>query len=139
MIKNLGSEMMEPISIRSSATTLSEALDISITSADTFPQYAWSLLDIIGSDPFLILIEFSNRQCAFINRDKFWNFKKANWDSFRETVDICLASEPMTNDLTHNWTVFKKLSLTRLDLTTQGIMLTFLLILLTALPPFLLF
>ncbi|GFU55598.1 RNA-directed DNA polymerase from mobile element jockey [Nephila pilipes] len=94
----------------------SEVFDISITSADIFPQCTWSVLEHIGRDHFPILIKYSKRQRVVINWDKFWNFEKVNWDSFREAVDICLASEPMTVDLTRSWTIFKKkLSLTRLD------------------------
>ncbi|GFY09973.1 RNA-directed DNA polymerase from mobile element jockey [Trichonephila clavipes] len=100
------------------SANISEALDISITSADIFPQCTWSILDHIGSDHFPILIEFSKRQRKVINRDKFWNFKNANWDSFREAVDICLASEPMADDLTHSWTILKK---TVLDKTRSNI------------------
>ncbi|GFR31524.1 RNA-directed DNA polymerase from mobile element jockey [Trichonephila clavata] len=89
----------------------SEALDMSITSANIFPQCTGFIIDHIGSDHFLIFIQFSKRQRVVINRDKFWIFKKANWDSFRESVDTFLASEPMTEYLTHSWkTVLDKAS-----------------------------
>ncbi|GFS40994.1 RNA-directed DNA polymerase from mobile element jockey [Nephila pilipes] len=96
-----------------------EALHISITSADNFPNT--SVLDHIGSDQFPILIKFRKRQRVFINRDKFWNFKKPHLDSFREAVDTCLTTEPMTVNLTHSWTIFKKTVLDKARSNIQGI------------------
>ncbi|GFW40136.1 putative RNA-directed DNA polymerase from transposon BS [Trichonephila clavipes] len=41
----------------------------------------------------------------------FWNFKKAKWDSYRDSVDIKLSSTPFANDLEENWKNFRTIIL----------------------------
>ncbi|GFS66624.1 hypothetical protein TNIN_138321 [Trichonephila inaurata madagascariensis] len=55
----------------------SEALDISITSADIFPQCTWSVQDHIESDHFPILIEFNKRQRVFQGAMSFFQFLRS--------------------------------------------------------------
>lgn len=85
----------------------SEALDIAMTSAEIFPQCSWSVMDNIGSDHLPILIEFKKKQKIYHNRDYFWNFNKANWSSFRDSVDRELAAALFNDDLNSNWLTFK--------------------------------
>ncbi|GFV69684.1 probable RNA-directed DNA polymerase from transposon X-element [Trichonephila clavipes] len=89
----------------------SAALDIAITSSELFPQCSWRVLDTIGSDHFPVLICFKRRQKVQIKQNNFWNFKKANWDSYMDSVDQNLTSTPFTNDLEENWTNFKNIIL----------------------------
>ncbi|GFY16473.1 RNA-directed DNA polymerase from mobile element jockey [Trichonephila clavipes] len=89
----------------------SAALDIAITSSELFPQCSWRVLDTIGSDHFPVLICFKRRQKVQIKQKNFWNFKKANWDSYMDSVDQNLTSTPFTKDLEENWTNFKNIIL----------------------------
>ncbi|GFT18598.1 RNA-directed DNA polymerase from mobile element jockey [Trichonephila clavipes] len=89
----------------------SAALDIAINSLELFPQCSWRVLDTTGSDHFPVLICFKRRQKVQIKQNNFWNFKKANWDSYMDSVDQHLTSTPFTNDLEENWTNFKNIIL----------------------------
>ncbi|GFW73091.1 probable RNA-directed DNA polymerase from transposon X-element [Trichonephila clavipes] len=106
MILNDGTHTFTSYSYNTSA-----ALDIAITSSELFPQCSWRVLDTIGSDHFPVLICFKRRQKVQIKQNNFWNFKKANWDSYMDSVDQNLTSTPFTNDLEENWTNFKNIIL----------------------------
>ncbi|GBM54936.1 hypothetical protein AVEN_77838-1 [Araneus ventricosus] len=60
----------------------SEALDVSIISPDLQPLCNWSVLNNIGRDHRPILLEINRKQRSHVNRTKFWNFSKANWDVY---------------------------------------------------------
>ncbi|GFV80185.1 RNA-directed DNA polymerase from mobile element jockey [Trichonephila clavipes] len=71
-----------------------EALDVSIVSSDIFPFCKWTVLQDIGSDHLPILVELKWKQMTQLVKKNFWNFKKANWEKFRDTVDLGLLSKP---------------------------------------------
>ncbi|GBM64750.1 hypothetical protein AVEN_263277-1 [Araneus ventricosus] len=79
-----------------------------MASTELTPQCSRTALDNIGSDHLPIIIELRKRQKVFYSNAKFWNFKKANWDSFRDSVDRELTSMPLNDDLNSNWQTFKK-------------------------------
>ncbi|GFS34586.1 uncharacterized protein NPIL_28821 [Nephila pilipes] len=99
---------MDPLPIHLLATTLLRHLIFLLPVQIFFLNVPWAVFGHIGSDHFSILIKFSKQQLVVINRDKLWNFRKANWDSFWEAVDTCLVSEPMTVDLTHSYIIVLK-------------------------------
>ncbi|GFU93157.1 RNA-directed DNA polymerase from mobile element jockey [Trichonephila clavipes] len=114
MILNDGTHTFTSYSYNTSA-----ALDIAITSSELFPQCSWRVLDTIGRDHFPVLICFKRRQKVQIKPNNFWNFKKANWDSYMDSVDQNLTSTPFTNDLEENWTNFKNIILDNAKLYSQ--------------------
>ncbi|GFV42862.1 hypothetical protein TNCV_16091 [Trichonephila clavipes] len=69
-----------------------EALDVSIVSSDIFPFCKWTVLQDIGSDHLPILVELKWKQLTQLVKKNFWNFKKANWEKYRDTVDRGLLS-----------------------------------------------
>ncbi|GFU29693.1 RNA-directed DNA polymerase from mobile element jockey [Trichonephila clavipes] len=69
-----------------------EALDVSIVSSDIFPFCKWTVLQDIGSDHLPILVELKWKQMTQLVKKNFWNFKKANWEKYRDTVDRGLLS-----------------------------------------------
>ncbi|GFV08145.1 uncharacterized protein TNCV_4786901 [Trichonephila clavipes] len=87
----------------------SAALDIAITSSELFLQCSWRVLNTIDSDHFPVLICLKRRQKVQIKQNNFWNFKKANWDSYMDSVDQNLTSNPFTNDLEDSRTTNSKL------------------------------
>ncbi|GFW81045.1 hypothetical protein TNCV_4804131 [Trichonephila clavipes] len=91
-----------------------EALDVSIVSSDIFPFCKWTVLQDIGSDHLPILVELKWKQITQLVKKKFWNFKKANWEKYRDTVDRGLLSKPpiecrSIDDLDESWLSFKKI------------------------------
>ncbi|XP_055947029.1 uncharacterized protein LOC129980674 [Argiope bruennichi] len=87
----------------------SKALDIAMTSAELVPQCSWSVLDNIGSNHLPILIELNKKQKIFHSKENFWNFNKANWDSFSDSVDKEISTVPMTGNLNNDWNNFKNI------------------------------
>ncbi|GFV16835.1 probable RNA-directed DNA polymerase from transposon BS [Trichonephila clavipes] len=88
-----------------------EALDVSI---DIFPFCKWTVLQDIGSDHLPILVELKWKQLTQLVKKNFWNFKKANWENYRDTVDRGLLSKPpfecrSIDDLDESWLSFKKI------------------------------
>ncbi|GFV41368.1 RNA-directed DNA polymerase from mobile element jockey [Trichonephila clavipes] len=91
-----------------------EALDVSIVSSDIFPFCKWTVLQDIGSDHLPILVELKWKQMTQLVKKNFWNFKKANWEKYRDTVDRGLLSKPpfecrSIDDLDESWLSFKKI------------------------------
>ncbi|GFV70227.1 RNA-directed DNA polymerase from mobile element jockey [Trichonephila clavipes] len=91
-----------------------EALDVSIVSSDIFPFCKWTVLQDIGSDHLPILVELKWKQMTQLVKKKFWNFKKANWEKYGDTVDRGLLSKPpiecrSIDDLDESWLSFKKI------------------------------
>ncbi|GFY36745.1 probable RNA-directed DNA polymerase from transposon BS [Trichonephila clavipes] len=91
-----------------------EALDVSIVSSDIFPFCKWTVLQDIGSDHLPILVELKWKQLTQLVKKNFWNFKKANWEKYRDTVDRGLLSKPpfkcrSIDDLDESWLSFKKI------------------------------
>ncbi|GFY44582.1 putative RNA-directed DNA polymerase from transposon BS [Trichonephila inaurata madagascariensis] len=88
-----------------------EALDISIASSDLGPSCKWTLLENLGSDHLLILIELKKRQIVPTSNNKQWIFKKADWQSFTEAVDNGIKSIPLKDSVDLNWCSFKEMIL----------------------------
>ncbi|GFY52219.1 hypothetical protein TNIN_320921 [Trichonephila inaurata madagascariensis] len=84
-----------------------EALDIAFVSPNIFPGCKWSVLGNIGSDHLPILIKLDARQPAYKDRKKFWNFKKADWESYASSVDSKINKNPLTNDVEFDWLTLK--------------------------------
>ncbi|UYV77283.1 hypothetical protein LAZ67_15000335 [Cordylochernes scorpioides] len=61
-----------------------QALDISFSSPDIFHKCKWQILKSIGSDHLPILIEISTKTKTSSIKEKFWNFKKANWNLYQQ-------------------------------------------------------
>ncbi|KAF8766379.1 putative RNA-directed DNA polymerase like protein [Argiope bruennichi] len=99
------------ITIEALIYNTSEALDIAMTSAELVPQCSWSVLDNIGSDHLPILIELNKKQKIFHSKENFWNFNKANWASFSDSVDKEIPTVPMTGNLNNDWNNFKNIIL----------------------------
>ncbi|KAF8766539.1 putative RNA-directed DNA polymerase like protein [Argiope bruennichi] len=106
IILNVGSHTHSSFSYNTS-----EALDISMTSAELVPQCSWSVLDNIGSDHLPILIELNKKQKIFHSKENFWNFNEANWASFSDSVDKEISAVPMTGNLNNDWNNFKNIIL----------------------------
>ncbi|GFW41877.1 RNA-directed DNA polymerase from mobile element jockey [Trichonephila clavipes] len=85
-----------------------EALDVSIVSSDIFPFCKWTVLQDIGSDHLPLLVELKWKQMTQLVKKKFWNFKRANWEKYRDAVDRGLLSKPpiecrSIDDLDESW------------------------------------
>ncbi|GFV84113.1 teneurin-m [Trichonephila clavipes] len=83
-------------------------------SSDIFPFCKWTVLQDIGSDHLPILVELKWKQLTQLVKKNFWNFKKANWEKYRDTVDRGLLSKPpfecrSIDDLDESWLSFKKI------------------------------
>ncbi|GFY16898.1 RNA-directed DNA polymerase from mobile element jockey [Trichonephila clavipes] len=97
-----------------------EALDVAVVSPNTFPGCSWSVLGNIGSDHLSILIKLDARQSAYKNRKIFWNFKKADWESYTSSVDSEINRNPLTNDIESNWLSLKDIIIRNAKKTIPG-------------------
>ncbi|GFV65981.1 hypothetical protein TNCV_1303721 [Trichonephila clavipes] len=79
-----------------------EALDISIASFDLESSCKWTLLENLGSDHLLILIELKKRHLVPTSNNKQWIFKKEDWQSFAKAVDNGIKSIPLTDSVDLN-------------------------------------
>ncbi|UYV69677.1 hypothetical protein LAZ67_7000182 [Cordylochernes scorpioides] len=85
-----------------------QALDISFSSPDIFHKCKWQILKSIGSDHLPILIEISTKTKTSSIKEKFWNFKKANWNLYQQNTNEDFRKAPTRiNDLEQNWLSFK--------------------------------
>ncbi|UYV79464.1 hypothetical protein LAZ67_17002713 [Cordylochernes scorpioides] len=85
-----------------------QALDISFSSPDIFHKCKWQILKSIGSDHLPILIEISTKTKTSSIKEKFWNFKKANWNLYQKNTNEDFRNAPTRiKDLEQNWISFK--------------------------------
>ncbi|UYV81433.1 hypothetical protein LAZ67_20001180, partial [Cordylochernes scorpioides] len=85
-----------------------QALDISFSSPDIFHKCKWQILKSIGSDHLPILIEISTKTKTSSINEKFWNFKKANWNFYQQSTNEDFGKAPTRiKDLEQNWISFK--------------------------------
>ncbi|UYV65720.1 hypothetical protein LAZ67_3005233 [Cordylochernes scorpioides] len=85
-----------------------QALDISFSSPDIFHKCKWQILKSIGSDHLPILIEISTKTKTSSIKEKFWNFKKANWNLYQKNTNEDFRKAPTRiKDLEQNWISFK--------------------------------
>ncbi|UYV79346.1 hypothetical protein LAZ67_17002248, partial [Cordylochernes scorpioides] len=85
-----------------------QALDISFSSPDIFHKCKWKILKSIGSDHLPILIEISTKTKTSSIKEKFWNFKKANWNLYQQNTNEDFRKAPTSiKDLEQNWISFK--------------------------------
>ncbi|UYV84000.1 ABL1 [Cordylochernes scorpioides] len=85
-----------------------QALDISFSSPDCFHKCKWQILKSIGSDHLPILIEISTKTKTSSIKEKFWNFKKANWNLYQQNTNEDFRKAPTRiKDLEQNWISFK--------------------------------
>ncbi|UYV69029.1 hypothetical protein LAZ67_6002109 [Cordylochernes scorpioides] len=85
-----------------------QALDISFSSPDIFHKFKWQILKSIGSDHLPILIEISTKTKTSSIKEKFWNFKKANWNLYQQNTNEDFRKAPTRiKDLEQNWISFK--------------------------------
>ncbi|UYV79947.1 GRIN2B [Cordylochernes scorpioides] len=85
-----------------------QALDISFSSPDIFHKCKWQILKSIGSDHLPILIEISTKSKTSSIKEKFWNFKKANWNLYQQNTNEDFRKAPTSiKDLEQNWISFK--------------------------------
>ncbi|UYV77281.1 hypothetical protein LAZ67_15000333, partial [Cordylochernes scorpioides] len=85
-----------------------QALDISFSSPDIFHKCKWQILKSIGSDHLPILIEISTKTKTSSIKEKFWNFKKANWNLYQQNTNEDFRKAPTKiKDLKQNWISFK--------------------------------
>ncbi|UYV68682.1 hypothetical protein LAZ67_6000429 [Cordylochernes scorpioides] len=85
-----------------------QALDISFSSPDIFNKCKWQILKSIGSDHLPILIEISTKTKTSSIKEKFWNFKKANWNLYQQNTNEDFRKAPTRiKDLEQNWISFK--------------------------------
>ncbi|UYV80255.1 hypothetical protein LAZ67_18002170 [Cordylochernes scorpioides] len=85
-----------------------QALDISFSSPDIFHKCKWQILKRIGSDHLPILIEISTKTKTSSIKEKFWNFKKANWNLYQKNTNEDFRKAPTRiKDLEQNWISFK--------------------------------
>ncbi|UYV73759.1 hypothetical protein LAZ67_11000775 [Cordylochernes scorpioides] len=85
-----------------------QALDISFSSPDIFHKCKWQILKSIGSDHLPILIEISTKTKTSSIKEKFWNFKKANWNLYQQNTNEDFIKAPTRiKDLEQNWISFK--------------------------------
>ncbi|UYV63598.1 hypothetical protein LAZ67_2004930 [Cordylochernes scorpioides] len=74
-----------------------QALDISFSSPDIFHKCKWQMLKSIGSDHLPILIEISTKTKTSSIKEKFWNFKKANWNLYQQNTIEDFRKAPTKN------------------------------------------
>ncbi|UYV81538.1 hypothetical protein LAZ67_20001475 [Cordylochernes scorpioides] len=92
----------------SSSYNTAQALDISFSSPDIFHKCKWQILRSIGSDHLPILIEISTKTKTSSIKEKFWNFKKANWNLYQQNTNEDFRKAPTRiKDLEQNWISFK--------------------------------
>ncbi|UYV66117.1 hypothetical protein LAZ67_4000329 [Cordylochernes scorpioides] len=85
-----------------------QALDISFSSPDIFHKCKWQILKSIGSDHLPILIEISTKTKTSSIKEKFRNFKKANWNLYQQNTNEDFRKAPTRiKDLEQNWISFK--------------------------------
>ncbi|UYV80245.1 hypothetical protein LAZ67_18002138, partial [Cordylochernes scorpioides] len=85
-----------------------QALDISFSSPDIFHKCKWQILKSIGSDHLPILIEISTKTKTSLIKEKFWNFKKADWNLYQQNTNEDFRKAPTRiKDLEQNWISFK--------------------------------
>ncbi|UYV81912.1 hypothetical protein LAZ67_21000119 [Cordylochernes scorpioides] len=85
-----------------------QALDISFSSPDIFHKCKWQILKSIGSDHLPIFIEISTKTKTCSIKEKFWNFKKANWNLYQQNTNEDFRKAPTRiKDLEQNWISFK--------------------------------
>ncbi|UYV79152.1 TOMM40L [Cordylochernes scorpioides] len=85
-----------------------QALDISFSSPDIFHKCKWQILKSIGSDHLPILIEISTKTKTSSIKEKFWNFKKTNWNLYQQNTNEDFGKAPTRiKDLEQNWISFK--------------------------------
>ncbi|UYV62614.1 hypothetical protein LAZ67_2001324 [Cordylochernes scorpioides] len=85
-----------------------QALDISFSSPDIFHKCKWQILKSIGSDHLPILTEISTKTKTSSIKEKFWNFKKANWNLYQQNTSEDFRKAPTSiKDLEQNWISFK--------------------------------
>ncbi|UYV61222.1 hypothetical protein LAZ67_1003928, partial [Cordylochernes scorpioides] len=85
-----------------------QALDISFSSPDIFHKCKWQILKSIGSDHLPILIEISTKTKTSSIKEKFWNFKKANWNLYQQNTNEDFRKAPTRiKDMEQNWISFK--------------------------------
>lgn len=89
-----------------------DTLDESIVSPDIYPYCKWAELQDIGSGHLPILVEIKWKQKTLLNKKKYWNFKKANRERYRDLVDNeilsnCPTENKSMEDLDAYWIFFK--------------------------------
>ncbi|UYV82775.1 K02A2.6-like [Cordylochernes scorpioides] len=73
-----------------------QALDISFSSPDIFHKCKWQILKSIGSEHLPILIEINTKTETSSIKEKFWNFKKANWNLYQQNTNEDFRKAPTT-------------------------------------------
>ncbi|UYV83389.1 hypothetical protein LAZ67_23000849 [Cordylochernes scorpioides] len=107
LIKNLYYEDIA-INIPNTSDLEAQALDISFSSPEIFHKCKWQILKSIGSDHLPILIEISTKTKTSSIKEKFWNFKKANWNLYQQNTNEDFKKAPTRiKDLEQNWISFK--------------------------------
>ncbi|GFX14437.1 RNA-directed DNA polymerase from mobile element jockey [Trichonephila clavipes] len=86
----------------------SEALDITLVSPELHPHCDWDILSSIGSDHLPILINVQINRKIVTSHDKFWNFKKANWDCFQRITEGSFDKRTTMDNLEQEWKSFKQ-------------------------------
>ncbi|GFX86378.1 RNA-directed DNA polymerase from mobile element jockey [Trichonephila clavipes] len=84
-----------------------EALDVAVVSPNIFSGSNWSVLGNIRSNPLPILIKLDARQSVYKDRKKFWNFKKADWESYSSSADSEINRNPLTKAIESDWLTLK--------------------------------
>ena len=82
----------EPTLLHRAHNTLSRP-DLTIVSGDLLNKTSISVLDDVGSDHKPILTQISSGHRKEFVRKTRWNFKKANWEAFRTTLDEKLSEQ----------------------------------------------
>ena len=82
----------EPTLLHRAHNTLSRP-DLTIASGDLLNKTSISVLDDVGSDHKPILTQISSGHRKECVRKTRWNFKKANWEAFRRTLDEKLSEQ----------------------------------------------
>ncbi|GFU89874.1 putative RNA-directed DNA polymerase from transposon BS [Trichonephila clavipes] len=89
----------------------SVALDITLVSPELHPHCDWDILSSIGSDYLPILINVQINRKTVTSHNKFWNFKKANWDCFQRITEGSLDKRTTMDNLEQKWHSFKQFSI----------------------------
>ncbi|UYV65919.1 hypothetical protein LAZ67_3005891 [Cordylochernes scorpioides] len=98
-----------------------QALDISFSSPDIFHKCKRQILKSIGSDHLPILREISTKTKTSLIKEKFWDFKKANWNIYQQNTNDDFGIAPTRiKDLEQNWISFKNTIIKAAKMESMG-------------------
>ena len=82
--------------------------DVSLTSTSLITSWSWQTLSTLSSDhlPILIILQMKTTTIPYLCRT-YVNMKKANWDRYRQEVEVVLSKCSFSTDCQRDEKIFR--------------------------------